>query len=569
MKRLGQQSGFLSLMAVMIILIFGLLGSGLIYLFISQSTASGYLQAAIKAEALADTGLETGQELLSAPTIPRVNPSPVAGRRQACLTLNSLVNTLDSGEVTVSSTGAANYPQNVSLDGAINNTVTTLSVFNGSNLATRGRIYIGREAIDYQQRSGNTLSFLTRGADNTFATGHADGTTVSQLQCMVNAVASSPDNTNPLGQKHLRQAHQLPLVVAVGNNATHSQWVNPPQENWFTGPAGLPDPYANTQNFYGVDLLNAHEGWSVGLRINAANYRINRFINGEWRAANFNNNPNGRDLYSVTAVSSEEAWAAGRRRSNTRFTILRWRRSTNSWCLLTTVNNGSANSCGNKYARRSGDTSGRLRLYAIKAIDYTGDGFADFGIAGGGANGNGTILEYDGSGWINNTSAPLNNIGRRYGVDIVRNGGSAPIQAFVVGRAQSSNTGSILRYTSGNWTNEASVSGGGILRGVSVIDTTGNGLANFGFAVGNGGTVWQFNGSSWTNVSAGFPGTPTLNSVVVINPNDAWVVANGGRRYHWDGSSWTLSLDAGPTLRSVAAAAVKAQPQSAWHEVVN
>jgi hypothetical protein len=61
------------------------------------------------------------------------------------------------------------------LSSNITNSDITMTISNASSLPSSGRIIINKEIIDYTSKSGNTLTGLTRGADNTIATSHTAG----------------------------------------------------------------------------------------------------------------------------------------------------------------------------------------------------------------------------------------------------------------------------------------------------------------------------------------------------------------------------------------------------------
>ena len=67
------------------------------------------------------------------------------------------------------------------LDGAINDSVTTLTLTDASLFPSTGTnfIIIGSEEISYTGVSGNTLTGLTRGVAGTTAASHSDGATVT------------------------------------------------------------------------------------------------------------------------------------------------------------------------------------------------------------------------------------------------------------------------------------------------------------------------------------------------------------------------------------------------------
>ncbi|MDF1795214.1 MAG: hypothetical protein P1U63_01625 [Coxiellaceae bacterium] len=114
---------------------------------------------------------------------------------------------------------------------------------------------------------------------------------------------------------------------------------------------------------------------------------------------------------------------------------------------------------------------------------------------------------------------------------------------------------SILRYSGGSWCKlEPSSSCGGKtipadeknkndiaeLRAVSVIDTSGDGFGNIGFAVGDDGVILKYDGTDWTKVTS--PTSNDLLGVQVISANEAWAVGYKGTILHWVRGTWsTLS----------------------------
>lgn len=67
----------------------------------------------------------------------------------------------------------------VTLDGAINATVTTITLDSVVGLATAGFIKVGDETISYPNIIGNQLVNCARGQNNTTAASHADGAAIS------------------------------------------------------------------------------------------------------------------------------------------------------------------------------------------------------------------------------------------------------------------------------------------------------------------------------------------------------------------------------------------------------
>jgi len=85
----------------------------------------------------------------------------------------------------LSNTGFYENREQTTLDGAINNSATTISLTNAAQFPTSGTIVIGSEQITYTGKSSNDLTGCTRGADiqgTTSAASHADDATVHHFK---------------------------------------------------------------------------------------------------------------------------------------------------------------------------------------------------------------------------------------------------------------------------------------------------------------------------------------------------------------------------------------------------
>jgi hypothetical protein len=97
-------------------------------------------------------------------------------------TYSTIPNKLAQGrpiQVWISRQTGASYSTNVTLDGGINSSVTTINVSNAANLPAAGFINIGSETIVYQNVDGNQLLNCFRGQNNTTAASHSDGAAIS------------------------------------------------------------------------------------------------------------------------------------------------------------------------------------------------------------------------------------------------------------------------------------------------------------------------------------------------------------------------------------------------------
>ncbi|MBW2458271.1 MAG: hypothetical protein JRI68_27460 [Deltaproteobacteria bacterium] len=89
------------------------------------------------------------------------------------------------------------------------------------------------------------------------------------------------------------------------------------------------------------------------------------------------------------------------------------------------------------------------------------------------------------------------------------------------------------RYTGGmvnDWESYTAPSSSG-MNGVSIVS------ADDGWAVGNGGMAYRFNGTDWQTVDTGV--SASLKQVDMITADDGWIVGSMGTILHWDGTAWT------------------------------
>jgi hypothetical protein len=150
------------------------------------------------------------------------------------------------------------------------------------------------------------------------------------------------------------------------------------------------------------------------------------------------------------------------------------------------------------------------------------------------AGGNSAVVRYDGAGWsaVSDATRPVAATDSYNGV-----WGSGS-DVWVVG----DNTILHCRPTP-SCTNESS-GGTGALNGV-----WGTSPANV-FAVGAGGRIARYNGTSWTQMTS--PGNATLYRVAGSGPNDVWAIGDSAL-FHFDGTQWTNAANAaaGGDLRSL------------------
>lgn len=510
--------GYLALTAALLLTLFAILTAALTYLFATETTATTYLLSFHRAYYAAKAGLEYGQWTL------QHSPSYTH-----CQSLNEQLS-LKGATVTVRTAQSNSLISTTT--SLISMSAREIMVENSNQLAPKGRIYIDKEAIDYQHNdtAHNKLLVLHRGAAKTKIANHAPGTIVSQNQCAIESVGLSPGN--PIyGRAILQQTLPLATVVTSGQQGTLLQWG--PSEKWQSMQGN-----SNDTTFNAIDIINSHQGWAVGNKMQGR-FSINRLNEGVWSSLLLKSSASV-DLYGISAVSSQQAWAVGERRGN-RFTLLQWQGgSATNWCLV-----GTTPSCGGVAIQSSASTNEK-DLFAIQVIDTDGDGLGDFGFAVGGRKGTqpnrpsnrSTILFFEGGHWRDSAIIDNQEIGQLYGLSIVSNGQTTPIEAFAVGRSSRySKRGVIIRWRAEEdmW-QPVTTSIHCPLRAIAMIDTDNDGHADYGWAVGDDGCAYEYKAGQWHSLSLF---SVDLYAVKVLSTSDAWIVGDKGSRYHWDGSTWT------------------------------
>lgn len=230
-------------------------------------------------------------------------------------------------------------------------------------------------------------------------------------------------------------------------------------------------------------------------------------------------------------VALQDGWAVGNR-AVSNYTYYQWNGTTElAWT------DESFASCG---------TTCRVNLNAISMLSNA-DGWA---VGDRTTAGFLTFLRWSGSAWspsLTVTGCAAQNL---QGVSIV-----SSLEGWAVGARYiaACGSGTTYRYTLLKWNgttwslltpssspnipadNTANVN----LNAVHVIDTTGNGLGNLGFAVGDTGKILQYNGTNWVAVTS--PVATNLFGVMVMSSSEAWAVGASGDILRWNGTTWSLN----------------------------
>lgn len=515
MKAIKKQRGFLAIVAVVIVVIFGLIAVIAAFLVNTDVLKGAHDLQSNQALAVAESGLSAGTHLLVDPTV---------STRVACLAITGTANLTNyvfagaAGPFTVTSPGPQS-PTASTLSSALTANATTIPLENASTYAVSGRIMIDKELINYMGVSGNNLMNAIRGEDGTSAVAHASGAPVGQYQCTLTSIGSAPI-INPSGntvggQRTLQEVVQLSEGWLVGNKSGNTgqlaHWNKPTEKTWSSAAiAGL------NQNLNAVYMLSNADAWAVGNSGTALHW-----TGTSWTTVASNTN---RNLLSVFCTASNNCWAVGATR-----TADFWDGTT--WTLQPTAlfPNTSLNS-----------------VYCVNSANCW---------AVGNASGGDVMMLWNGVTWTRDPSRPTP-AANLNGVTCV-----STSDCWAVGASRT-----MLRWNGTAWSDFPITAMPNVA--YNSIDCV---SSNDCWAVGNnsgGVVVIHWNGSTWSrDATAAAAANVDLNGVACNSVNDCWTVGDNGIALHWDGASWvSISSALSVTLNGVSTVGPISSPNAAWQE---
>jgi Tfp pilus assembly protein PilX len=455
------------------------------------------------------------------------------------------------------------------LSGAITASVTSIPVGSTASYASSGRILIDSELIDYIQTTATSFLGATRGVGLTRAASHASGAPIGQRQCNITSVGGIPTASNPSYARTLNEGIQLPDAWAVGvitGGVYQLSHFNQPTEGVWTSITSA-NGTATTLN--SVGMTSYGDAWAAGDGVGNRTFIIARKFGNNATWARFTtptarcNSPALNNLSGVSVVSSQEAWAVGVSSringgtscngGNYRYTILRFDGS--NWAILTSATSPSIPNDANQ---ATNDTT----LEGVSVIDTTGNGLGNTGLAVGL---NGKVLRYNGSNW-----AAVTVPGAVSGDDFYATYLVSASEGWVVG-GTTTGADDILKWN-GSTLTVISNTIVRSLRAIKMRDDVGNGTATSGYAVGLGGVVYRYDGSTWTQ-KTNTPGATDLTSVIMFSADDVWAAGvTSNVIYHSsDGANTWQSFGSGMTtaINGMANVAPPTPPYSSWQEPFN
>jgi hypothetical protein len=101
--------------------------------------------------------------------------------------------------------------------------------------------------------------------------------------------------------------------------------------------------------------------------------------------------------------------------------------------------------------------------------------------------------------------------------------------------------GTLAHWNGSTWSLTSSPAGLTSMFSVSMLSPTDV------WAVGQDGLILHWNGASWSSVAG--PTTTLLRFIAMVSPTDGWIVGEGGLIWRWNGSSWSTFTS--PTFNSL------------------
>lgn len=290
-----KQRGFLSIIAMIVIIIFGLLIAALAHMITTTGYTSATMQGLNKARNLARAAVEAGIYELEQSTA-------------ICTGSYQPIQTASTGEYQFYCTP---YNSSTTLNGAITASANTLTLNSASVLAPLGAITIDNEVIYYNTVSGNVLSGIRRGMGGTVAASHANGASVLQNEFVVHGKGGSPTIASPLGSSDIDQAIQFNSTLFAGDTAGLIYSYN--GSSWALTGANL----RNSIN--GIYCLSSNNCKAVGN--NGAFYSYN----GRWATEAIIGSD---DVLGISCINASNCLAVGK---NNRF----YNYNGSTWSLMT------------------------------------------------------------------------------------------------------------------------------------------------------------------------------------------------------------------------------------------
>lgn len=493
-KSLSSQSGYLAMLAILLVLMIGFLASTGTYLFTDSMNANLNNYLAEKSYLIAEAGAEQATRY-------------VLQKGVACASITGnadLTNTtFDNGQFTVLGT-ANNLSNNLSAD--ITSTATSLTLTSTTGFATSGIIIIDSEIMSYAAISGNSLTGLSRGIFTSTAASHTTGASVTQNQCTLDSTGAVPTLASSITRSNVVKI--IPLFTSITSGV--SGWTMGDTLNGMYTAASFDgiswSPYSfpatgNSAGGYGLVSISIDDVWMVGDKGN--------FYHWNGSSWSFVNVVSSIPFFDVSCSNPNLCHAVGTRQNTHIPGLADWTRA-GGW-----VRNQSPGGVVDGTNLKGFHCSADANCWAV------------------GDNVDGSIFyQWNGSNW--------------FGSNVSLSGFPFySVYCNSVSDCWAVGTGSVFaRYTGSvnGWTNYNTSLPNVTYRSINC--TSSNNCWAVGDVSGGSDVIVRWDGNSWTRDSANPTPVANLKSIACINSSNCWavggsVVGNNAVFVRYNGATWS------------------------------
>jgi hypothetical protein len=182
MRMIRNEKGVTVIAAVATLMVLSLMGTVVVSLVGIENYSALHQAQSLEAQWIGEAGVQRALTYLSRED---GSCSAITGAAQFTNV------TLGRGTFTViASRYTTGITSPTTLSANITNTDTTITVVSTTGYASRGRIGIDSELVNYTGTTTTTLTGAKRGMDGTTAAAHTSGAAVSQLQCTITSTGT-------------------------------------------------------------------------------------------------------------------------------------------------------------------------------------------------------------------------------------------------------------------------------------------------------------------------------------------------------------------------------------------
>lgn len=194
MNTRSRQTGFLAIVAIVIVVIVAFIAVTATYQYSGDSMSSFYHLRSSQSFYIAQSGIEQAKHDIV------TNGNTCSGYNSGTVTVTP---TTGSGTGQYQVTGTTSSATST-LNGALNNSATTISIVSTSGFTTPGAFQVDSELISYSGISGNNLTGAVRGINGTTAAAHSSGAMTQQNECFLTSTSGVPTIGSANGARILK-----------------------------------------------------------------------------------------------------------------------------------------------------------------------------------------------------------------------------------------------------------------------------------------------------------------------------------------------------------------------------